>query len=113
MARPKKEQHERRTASVRADLTEAEKVFVQQQAARAGLSEAEYLRRRVLGAPVLAAAAARRADPALVSELNRIGVNVNQLARAHHTGTDFVRFWSEIGRELRAVLTKVVQQGGG
>lgn len=111
MARPRKEEHERRTASVRADLTEAEKVFVQEQAARAGLSEAEYTRRRVLGFAVASPAAARRTDPALITELNRIGVNVNQLARAAHTDRDFIQFWREIGRELQGVLAKVVRAG--
>lgn len=112
MARPRKQEHERRTASIRADLTEAEKVFVQEQAARAGLSAAEYTRRRVLGYAVVSPAASRRADPALITELNRVGVNVNQLARAVHTDRDFVRFWREIGSELQAVLVRVVREGG-
>lgn len=111
MARPRKQEHERRTASVRADLTEAEKTYVQEQAAKAGLSEAEYTRRRVLGFAVASPAAARRADPAVVTELNRIGVNVNQLARAVHTDRDFAKFWLEIGQELRGVLAKVVKIG--
>lgn len=113
MGRPRKEQHERRTASVRADLTEAEKVYVQQQAAKAGLSEAEYTRRRILGYAVVSPAAARRADPALISELNRIGVNVNQLARAVHTDREFIRYWREIGAELRSALDRVVRAGEG
>lgn len=111
MGRPRKEEHERRTASIRADLTEAEKVYVQEQAARAGLSEAEYTRRRVLGYAVVSPAASRRADPALITELNRIGVNVNQLARAVHTDRAFIRYWREVGAELRAVLERVVRAG--
>ncbi|MGD9693612.1 MAG: plasmid mobilization relaxosome protein MobC [Phycisphaerales bacterium] len=111
MARPRKQEHERRTASIRADLTEAEKAYIQEQAAKAGLSGAEYTRRRLLGFAVTSPAAARRADPALVTELNRIGVNVNQLARAVHTDRDFARFWREIGQELREVLEKVVKAG--
>ncbi len=109
MARPRKQEHERRTASVRADLTEAEKAYVQEQAVKAGLSEAEYTRRRVLGFAVASTSGARCSDPAIVTELNRIGNNVNQLTRAVHTDRDFAKFWREVGQELRRVLAKVVK----
>jgi hypothetical protein len=115
MARPRKQPDEKCTASIRADLTVAEKLHVQSQAERAGLSEAEYTRRRVLGFVVASPAAARKNDPALISELNRIGVNVNQLAKSTHTDGDFIRFWREIGDELRRVLAKLlgVRDGEG
>lgn len=105
MARPKKQPDERRTASIRADLTMAEKVYIQEQASRAGMTEAEYTRRRLLGQPVQASP--RRADASMLAELNRIGVNVNQLTRAVHTERDFVRYWQEIGGELRIAIEKV------
>ncbi len=104
--RPKKAPHELRTQSIRADLTVAEKDYVRRQAATAGLSEAEYLRRRVLGFEVTAVG--RRAfDPALVSAVNRVGCNVNQLSKSVHLGRDFTRYWREIGQELKLVLAKV------
>jgi hypothetical protein len=109
MGRPRKQIEERREASIRTDLTRAEKAYVKEQATRAALSEAEYTRRRVLGHAVVSPAGPRRADPALISELNRIGVNVNQLARAVHVGRDFVRHWREIGVELRTVLDKLLR----
>ena len=68
------------------------------------------MRRRVLGRPI-PPAPSRSSDPALVSELNRIGVNVNQLARATHRGSDFVRYWNAVGEELRNVLGKVMRHG--
>jgi len=111
MARPRKQPDEKRTASVRADLTVAEKLHVQEQAARAGMSAAEYTRRRVLGFTVTAGGGTRRADPALISELNRIGVNVNQLAKAVHANADFARFWREVGDELRRVLARLLGRG--
>jgi hypothetical protein len=52
MARPNKLPDEKRLASIRADLTVAEKIFVQEQAAKAGMSEAEYTRRRDSPRPV-------------------------------------------------------------
>ena len=111
MARPKKQPHEQRTESTRADLTLAEKEHVREQARLAGISEAEYVRRCVLGISVAPAPA--KVDAALITELNRIGVNVNQLARAVHTGRAFVTYWREIGTELTAILAKVARSYGG
>jgi anion-transporting ArsA/GET3 family ATPase len=80
MARPRKEPDERRDARLpAARLTLDERVFVDAQAAAAGLSTAEYVRRRVLGVRVDPAPAA--ADEKLLLELNRIGNNMNQIAR--------------------------------
>lgn len=113
MARPRKQPDEKRTASVRADLTVAERLYVHEQATQAGISAAEYTRRRVLGFAVVTGGT-RRVDPAFISELNRIGVNVNQLARAVHTDRDFARYWREIGDELRRILTialRVAEEG--
>lgn len=112
MARPRKQPHELRTESIRADLTAAEKEHVRMQARRAGISEAEYTRRRLLGFEVTTPAARRTYDPALVSEINRVGVNVNQLARAVHSGREFVVYWRQIGDELKGVLAKVVAANG-
>lgn len=109
--RPRKADQERRIESVRADLTVAEKTHVRRQAAKAGLSEAEYTRRRVLGFEVTAAAR-RSFDPALVAEVNRVGVNVNQLTRSVHMGREFTAYWNEIGTELKAVLAKVAHAYG-
>jgi hypothetical protein len=47
-----------------------------------------------------------------LAEVNRIGVNVNQLARAVHTDRDFARYWQEIGQELHVVLEKVSRAYG-
>jgi len=114
MARPRKQPDEKRTASVRADLTVAERLYVHEQATLAGISAAEYTRRRILGFAVVAGGNIRRVDPAFISELNRIGVNVNQLARAVHTDRDFARYWREIGDELRRILVialRVAEEG--
>lgn len=47
-----------------------------------------------------------------MSELNRIGVNVNQLARTVHRGRALPEFWQEVGTELRAALAHVVRPHG-
>jgi len=109
MARPVKDPEEKRTETARFRLTVAERAYLRAQAEAAGLSETEFLRRRALGLSVRPAPA--RNDPALLSELNRIGVNVNQLARATHRGSDFTRYWREVGGALEQVLAKVAGDG--
>lgn len=109
MSRPRKHERELRTASVRADLTEAEKAFVQEQAARAELSEAEFLRRRILGRPVLAATTDRRMAPALVAALNRVGVNLNQIAKHLNAGRPERRDLDVALAELRGVLDRLLK----
>ena len=109
MARPKKQDGEKRDEVARFRVTLAEREYIRAQANAAGLGEAEYLRRRALGYAVPPARSGR-SDPALISELNRIGVNVNQLARATHRGSDFVHSWQIIGKQLSDVLASVVKR---
>ena len=124
MARPKKDPDDQRSESVRSTLTVSEKLHVQTQAKLAGLSEAEYARRRLLGYEVPPARSL--ADAALISEvnrlsweINRVGVNVDQLLLATYRGSDFVTYWGEIGGEVRklagnaeTVLKKLVALDG-
>ena len=111
MARPIKEDGEKRSQLMQMRMTLAEREYVRAQAERAGLTPAEYMRRRALG-HAIPPAPARSSDPALVSELNRVGVNVNQLARAVHRGSAFADYWQEVGEELRGVLGKVMARHG-
>lgn len=111
MARPKKEQHEKRDQRFNLRYTIAEIEHVRAQAALAGLDPHEYARRRTLGHAV-PPAPQRSSNPAVISELNRIGVNVNQLARATHRGSEFTRYWADVGRELQRVLGKVLDDDG-
>lgn len=106
MARPKKDENDKLTERHNVRFTLAEMIHIQEQAAAAGLPVAEYIRRRAAGHTVVSGQS-RHTDPAVISELNRIGVNVNQLAKATHTGRDFARYWSEIGDELRGLLERL------
>ena len=58
-------------------VSTAEKTDLRSAAREAGLTVSEYVRRRSLGQPVVA-----RADRETRVLLRRIGVNLNQLARA-------------------------------
>ena len=108
MARPKKRDGERLTEQLKCLVTPGEFALVCQHAAAAGLSLSGFVRRRALALPVQPPAA--RVDSALINELNRIGVNLNQLtrdfnaAREHHGGD-----WRAIEAELRRVLELVVR----
>lgn len=111
MARPRKQTDERRSEQTKERWTLAELEYLNEQAELAGITRAEFIRRRALGYS-MPPAPSRSSDPALVSELNRIGVNVNQLARATHRGSDFTRYWADVGGELRQVLTRMLAQHG-
>lgn len=109
MARPEKDPNEKLSEVVRLRLTVAEHEHVRAQADAAGVTVSDYLRRRAVGYRVPEGGGRRAGDPAIVSELNRIGVNVNQLARAVHRGSDFTRYWREVGTTLEGILARVLR----
>ena len=85
MARPRLGAEERRTRTIGVRVTEAQAAELAELAQAARLSVAALMRRRALGQPVRIAAA-RRLGAAEFRELNRIGVNLNQVARALNAG---------------------------
>ena len=85
MARPRLDDEERRARTVGVRVTEAEAEELQERAQGARLSVGAYLRRRGLGQRVRLGAE-RRLGAAELRELNRIGVNLNQMARALNSG---------------------------
>ena len=84
MARPRLGEEERRTRTVGVRVTEAEAEELRERAQAARLSMGAYLRRRGLGQWVRTTE--RRLGAAELRELNRIGVNLNQMARAMNSG---------------------------
>ena len=112
MARPKKQSHEKRTDVVRARVTVAEKAHVALQAQAVGLDVTEYVRRRVLGHQLPSVRA--QADARLIADVNRlgielrsIGINVNQLARAVHTGRGVRVDWAAVYDRLQQLTGEV------
>ena len=85
MARPRLGEEERRTRTVGVRVTAAEAAELRERAQAARLSMGAYLRRRGLGQRVRMAAELRL-GAAELRELNRIGVNLNQMARAMNAG---------------------------
>ena len=121
MARPKKHDDERRSARAETRLTPAEHEHVKTQAHLAGLDVSEYVRRRILDYEVPSKGAGR-ADPGLVTEVNRlalelsaIGNNANQLARASNSGRRAQSSWEDVvaritdlGDQVSAALERLV-----
>lgn len=98
-----------RTRSKLVWLTEAENTQLEAKATAAGLSAASYLRASALGD---AGPRARRRPTiekellgSAIAELNRVGNNVNQIARMGNIGKDIdPGFYEATGEELRRVL---------
>jgi len=105
--RPKKAAAERRTQQRKLNLTIAEEAFIEEQAKTAGVTLAEFARRRCLFRPVTAPPA--QIDAKLLYELNAVGVNLMQMMRderferGHRSAQD----WSELHNRLSQVIEKV------
>lgn len=104
--RPRKEPDELRDRRLpHARLTTAELDFVTAQAAAAGLSPAEFVRRRVLGHRVTPARSL--ADASLVYEVNRVGLLLNQAVRAIHRDRPEQGELAAALDEVRGILARV------
>lgn len=85
MVRPRLVEEKRRTRTVGVRLTAGEAEALSEQARAARLSLGAYVRRRALGQRVRVLEE-RRLGAAELRELNRIGVNLNQVARQLNSG---------------------------
>lgn len=115
MARPKKETQEARTVRFNLRFSPGEWSEVEPKAATAGLGPAEFCRLAVLGQPTPAMGASvpsaggtpsgapdhPPAGIAHIVALNRVGVNLNQIARALNANTGFIP--AELDDALRRV----------
>ena len=84
MARPRLKPEDRRRRQINVRVTEAEAAALSEHAGRARLTVAAYLRARGLRRPVRSAPERRLAAEDR-RELNRVGVNLNQITRQLHT----------------------------
>ena len=87
MARPRKQVFERRTSALKLSLTEEEFSGLQKKAMAAGKAPAVYARDAALQTR-LVVQQGRGLTPETFHTLNRLGVNLNQIARALNTGLD-------------------------
>jgi hypothetical protein len=104
--RPKKDPSERRTESYGLRLSPNEMEELEERCEAAGLSKAEYLRRRALGKPV-----STKVDQEMTRELNRVGTNLNQIAYRANRGElpDVAAAAEEAIEEVRALIGEIGQ----
>lgn len=89
MARPRKDAQTARATRFNLRLTAAERARLDEAARAAGQSPTDYARARLLGpeeVPRFVVPVRHQVDPAIVVALNRIGANLNQLARRANSG---------------------------
>ena len=106
MARPKKNDAVR-DRHVRFRLTEEEWATAEAKARGAGLSVPLYLRQAALSGKVRVETAPAT-DFAALQELNRIGVNLNQLVRAFHATGRVPPRLAEVCEHVEAAVLSVV-----
>ena len=85
MARPKKQFHEMHTERINFRVTPAEQAALAAKADKAGLSLSEFVRRMVLQGKIEINNGTSDMGMALIA-LNRIGSNINQIARQANGG---------------------------
>lgn len=112
--RPRRDGSERLSAVLAVRVTAAERAHVEARAASSGEPLPAYLRAAITNRPApprrRGSAAKGGGSAELVRELNRIGVNLNQLTRAHNYGSDepLADELAATLAELRAVLGQLV-----
>lgn len=106
--RPRLAPGERMTDGVRARMTAAERATVDARAALAGLPVSEFARRAILGAKIAAPAATRSGiPPGVLSELARVGNNLNQIAHAAHLGRELRDMAAATLADLRGLMDAI------
>lgn len=109
--RPRLAPGERMTDGLRVRMTAAERASVEARAAQAGLSPSEFARRAISGAKIETPANDRAAiPPMLITELGRIGNNLNQIAHAAHLGRELRRMAEVSLTEVRALVAAITER---
>ena len=103
MAAPEKEEHERTTYKLCLRLTSQERAKLEADARRCGLTKSALLRRMISGLEVKARPSQEIRE--LRTEVHRIGVNINQIARSVNAGIAT----AEDARQALFLLGKVYQ----
>lgn len=108
--RPKLAPDEGRTARLPdIRVTAAERAHIEAQAAQAGVSVTEFVRAAALGRRIVARMA--DADEQALSALNKIGVNMNQIAHAAHLGKVLAGKLDATLSDLQAVMGRIGRDG--
>ena len=111
MARPRKPQAECRSRTIGVRVTTAEAAEIAGRAGAARMTKGGYMRRRALGQPVREAAVHRLGVRERV-ELHRIGVNLNQIARALNSGASAPSGTLEAVERVRKLTSGLLSDEG-
>jgi len=95
--RPPKPERKRRTETYGLRLSPEEMEELEAKAKTAGLERSEFIRRRVFGKPI-----STEVEKETTRELNRIGVNLNQLAYRANKGE-----MPDVAAEAKAAIEEV------
>ncbi len=107
MARPSKNEHEKRSERLFTRVTPAEHVLIADKAAAAGLSLSEFI--RVLALTEKVTPRKTKLEASFLVELNRIGVNLNQIAHANNAGRHDPHILQYAIDQLVATMAKLDQ----
>ena len=115
MARPKKQESEsRKNRTVR--YTDAEWEYLAEQGSKADISASEFARETSLGSRVTLSFGPKPADPALITELNRLSLQLsglgnlaNQIALYAHTDRRIPDAYVALPHEIRETQSQVSQ----
>ena len=111
MGRPRKAPEERRGNGPNPRFTLAEKVEIEDNAALLGVSQSDFIRRRVLGYRLPATLAVQRHQAAQAVALLRLGVNLNQIAHHMNAGRDAPDYLRTLADRINAMLNQIYGPG--
>ena len=83
-----------------------ERACIEQRAADAGMILSSYIRTQALKGRVVVKQS--QADDVLIQEVNRVGVNLNQIARALNRGESLPHGWEAVRRDTELVLDRLM-----
>lgn len=110
MARPRKPSDEQLSRRIGFRVSEAFYAAIQADAAQAGMGPNELARQLTLrGHSRLVIQTTRRHDPALIAQIHRVGLNLNQLVKNAHTLGVVSPVVHEVCEEIRQLVLAATQ----
>ena len=101
-------EEEIRNRPLRVFLNETEERKLNADAAERGLNRHDYVRALIAGQTTKTVVRGHAADPRLIEELNRVGVNLNQAVKYVHAGSTRETDWDALREQLEEVLHAVL-----
>lgn len=111
MARPKKNLAEKRGKPMSfRPASETEEQSIMEKVRQSGLSASEYLRQAALRSRVVVKESKSKVDFDLIYELNKVGVNLNQLVHASHIRGEIPAAIPNLCEKIERLIMQAVEQ---